>query len=56
MAVYLMLGPMAERNRQTAISKTPRAFAVHSVIQLLVMTVAVAGVAAGELLAIDRRL
>lgn len=45
LAVYLMLGPMAERNRKTAISKTPRAFAVRGVLQLLVMTVAVAGVA-----------
>ena len=44
-AVYVMLGPMAERNRRTAISKTPRAFAARGVVQLLVMTVAVAGVA-----------
>ncbi len=45
LAVYLMLGPLAERNRRTAISKTPRAFAIRGVIQLVVMTIAVAGVA-----------
>ena len=45
LAVYLMLGPLAERNRQTAIAKTPRAFALRGVVQLLIMTVAVAGVA-----------
>lgn len=45
LAVYLMLGPLADRNRQTAISKTPRAFAVRGVVQLLIMTAAVAGVA-----------
>lgn len=45
LAVYLMLGPLAERNRQTAISKTPRAFAARGVAQLLFMTAAVAGTA-----------
>lgn len=44
LAVFVMLGPLAERNRRTAITTTPRAFALRGGLQLILVTAAVIGV------------
>jgi phosphate transport system permease protein len=45
LAAFLMLGPLAEWNRHSAINVTPRAFAIRGLVQLVIVTLAVIGLA-----------
>jgi phosphate transport system permease protein len=53
-AVFAMLGPLAEFNKRTAITTSPRAFAMRGLVQLILMTIGVIAVAWLASLALTR--
>lgn len=53
-AVFIMLGPLAERNRRLAIISSPRVFALRGLVQLILVTAAVIAVAWLASLALTR--